>query len=577
MAYYVSPSGNDSNPGTAALPFLTLARAVEETRTKGRDKAIILGGGAYDNTCIVLDERDSGLFIAAGEGEPLLRGGVKVGGWQNEGGDLYSLRLPPAAPADGRVLEINGKLKPRSRFPKSGFAKHLSRFDSPWLSTSGGGFVDMPTEAQRGQLIYSPGEIPKDFDWRDTEISVMHRWDESFVCVREHDPDRHTVLFSTLCGSPPGSFEVYDFAVWNSAWGMEPGHWRVDKSARVIYYRALQGEDMNTACTYIPLYDSIIKINGPVNGLTVKGVTFMTTTAPTADIKYIRERIPNTFGAAGVTGAIDSAGSLSNCVFSGLCFYNIGGWGIRLNGENSDVTVHGCLVKDAGAGGIRIKTGKNCAVSGNRVDNTGLVHYSSIGIYANGCDIIENHVSNSTYSGICGSGIGREKIIRNRVNTAMTVLDDGAGIYATFGNNGVMSNNIVENVPLPGFPYYQRHGLYIDEQANGWIVEGNITINCPSAMLSHMNDKGGNTLRNNVFASYDGDVTLSLIRCNEHRLEGNTFHAAGALTIAGRKGAISVFEGNRLYSAQGQINQIHVSDDYTRAQPAAFSSPNPLD
>jgi hypothetical protein len=435
----------------------------------------------------------------------------------------------------------------------------------------------MPTEVQRSQLIYNPDEIPKGFDWRDTEITVVHRWDESFVCVREHDPHRHTVKFFALCGNPPGSFEVYDFAVWNSASGMEPGYWRIDKSARVIYYRALPGEDMGSACTYIPLYDSIIKINGPVSGLVIKGLAFMTTSAPTVDMEFVRERIPNTFGAAGVTGAIDGAGSLSESKFSGLSFYNIGGWGIRLNGENSGVTVDACLIKDAGAGGIRIKNGKNCVVTGSRIDNTGLVHYSAIGIYVDGCDIIGNHVSNSTYSGICGGGGEGERIIRNRVNTAMTVLDDGAGIYATFSNKGEMSNNMVENVPPAGLPHYQRHGLYIDEQANGWIVEGNITINCPSAILSHMNDKGGNTLRNNVFANHDGGLFLSFIRCNEHRLEGNTFHAAGAVTFMGRKGAVSVFEGNRLYSAQGRIDQIYMSDDYQRSPPGALGSPNPLD
>jgi len=577
MAYNVSPKGNDGNPGTAALPFLTLARAVEETRAGDQVKSIILCGGNYDNTCVVLDERDSGLSIASGDGEAVLRGGVKAGVWQNEGGDLYSLRLPPEAPVTGRVLEINGKLKPRARFPHSGFVKHLSRFDSPWLSTSAGGFADKPTETQRSGLIYNPDEMPKDFDWRDTEITVMHRWDVSFVCVSGHDPDRHSVAFSPLCGSPPGAFEVYDFAVWNSAFAMEPGHWRVDKSARIIYYRALPEEDMGAACAYIPLYDSIICINGPVSGLSIKGVTFMTTTSPMMEIKFVRERAPNTFGAAGVSGAVESAGSLSDCVFSGLRFRNIGGWGIRLNGENSGVSVEGCLVKNAGAGGILVRNGKNCVVAGNRIDNTGLVHYSAIGIYTGGCMVIENYVCNSTYSGIAAGGDTGASIIRNRVNNVMTVLDDGAGIYTTFGNNGIMSDNIVENVPPAGLSHNQRHGLYIDEQANNWIVEGNITVNCPSAMLCHMNYKGGNTLRNNVFVNHYGDVILSLIRCDNFKLEDNTFHAAGALTFMGKKGAIAVFKGNLLYSAPGVINQVHIDDDYKRLPPSALGSPNPLD
>ncbi|MCL2880551.1 MAG: right-handed parallel beta-helix repeat-containing protein, partial [Treponema sp.] len=551
MAYFISPTGNDLNPGTVTFPFMTLMRAVEETRAS-HDKVIILGGGNYDNIYAVLDERDNGLLISGEKKEAVLRGGVRAGIWQKEGSDLYSLRLPPQAPINGRILEINGELKARTRFPKSGFARHMSKFNIPWLSTSGGVFAEMPEETQRSQLIYNPDEIPADFDWNDTEITVMHRWDESFVCAGKHDPDRHIIEFQTPCGNPPGSFEVYDFAVWNSAWGIEPGHWRIDKNARVIYYRALPGEDMRTVCTYIPLYDSIIRINGAVTDLTIKNITFMTTASPMVGNGFIRDRIPNTYGAVGVTGALDSEGNLTRGTFSGLRFNNVGGWGIRLNGENNDVCIDRCLVQDSGAGGIMIKKGKDCTVTGNRIDNTGLVHYSAIGIYANGCDIIENNISNTTYSGIVsGGGSDGKLIVRNRVNTSMTILDDGAGIYVTFSNKGVMGNNIVENTPPPVLPNYQRHALYIDEQANGWVVEGNITVNCPSALLSHMNYKGGNTIRNNIFINHNGDVILSLIRCNDHRIEDNIFHASGAVTFTGKKGSISAFKGNSIFSARG--------------------------
>src|SRR5947207_12364313 len=65
--YWVSPSGNDDDPGTKQLPFATLERArsaVREARESGAQPApttIWVGGGTYpfDKT-FELDARDSG-------------------------------------------------------------------------------------------------------------------------------------------------------------------------------------------------------------------------------------------------------------------------------------------------------------------------------------------------------------------------------------------------------------------------------------------------------------------------------------------------------------------------------------
>jgi len=577
--FYVSPKGNDNNPGTIDQPFLTLAKAVEETRKSNAEKKIILESGTYDNTHVTLDQRDSGLFIGSlncYKNKPVLRGGIKATGWQHEGGDLYSLKLPLEVPTDTRILEINGSLKPRTRFPQTGFAKHLIEYEVIWLSTSGGGFETMPTDAERNQLVYDPADIPADFDWRDTEVSVMHRWDESLVCVQSHDAANHKIKFSTLCGNPPGSFKVQEFVVWNSAYNMAPGHWRVDKTTRTIYYRALPGESMTNPHTYLPIHNTIIKISDTVKDLKIENLSFSTTVSPLVNIHYHKANMPNTYGTMDIPGAIDSTSTLTNCEFTNLDFNNIGGWGIRLNGENSSINVKKCTVANSGGGGIRIKNGKDSNVIANEVRNIGLVHYSAIAIYISGCNVCENIVENAPYTGISltdGPGTVMEN---NQVRKVMQILNDGAGIYATFGDNGIMRGNIVENIPHTGHPHSQRHGLYIDEQANGWIAEGNITINCTSAFLSHMNYKGGNTIRNNVFASHEGDVMLLLMRCNDHAVAGNTFHAKGAVIFVGNESGITQFEDNNIYSATGKIQQIHVNYDYEWGTPTVMDNPIPL-
>jgi hypothetical protein len=337
---------------------------------------------------------------------------------------------------------------------------------------------------------------------------------------------------------------------------------------------------MQNAETYIPLHDNIIKINGEINGLKIKDIKFMTASAP---------MIPGGFGAMNIPGAIESFYGLEDCSFTGLSFKNIGGWGIKLwgkNGGHKNTSVCNCCVNDAGAGGILLSetgTGNNmltggkngCVISENRIERIGLLYFSGAGIYATRCDIIENILNDLPYTGIVYAGGDGGIISRNKITDVMKVLSDGAGIYVTFCKSTVMKNNFVENAGKIGEYFSQRHGLYFDEHTFDCIAEGNIVINCADALLNHM--VSGNIIRNNIFAVHDGDMVLSFIRCENCRVEENAFHAVGAIIFAGRKNAISTFENNILYSAEKNISQIYIEDDYSRSQAVVFDGKNMLE
>ena len=60
-AYYVSPSGSDSNPGTLAAPFLTLAHAQSVMESAGNPQPIVfLRAGTYPNTALSFSVADDG-------------------------------------------------------------------------------------------------------------------------------------------------------------------------------------------------------------------------------------------------------------------------------------------------------------------------------------------------------------------------------------------------------------------------------------------------------------------------------------------------------------------------------------
>ena len=88
VAVYVSPDGNDTNPGTSSQPLKTLARALDVARTLPPEKArtILLHGGSFYETSVVLTPADSGLVIAAVPGEtPVLYGGKRISSWERDG------------------------------------------------------------------------------------------------------------------------------------------------------------------------------------------------------------------------------------------------------------------------------------------------------------------------------------------------------------------------------------------------------------------------------------------------------------------------------------------------------------
>ena len=89
--YYVALTGNDNNPGTAALPFRTVQRGFNAL-TNGGDTLIIHGGLYRERVSeISKDAPDGNPFIIRpfGDGEVIVDGSTLVTGWTAQGGNIY--------------------------------------------------------------------------------------------------------------------------------------------------------------------------------------------------------------------------------------------------------------------------------------------------------------------------------------------------------------------------------------------------------------------------------------------------------------------------------------------------------
>src|SRR5579872_2494717 len=118
---YVSPSGDDANPGTAARPIRSLSHARDLVRGRNgamtADLTVYLSSGTYRLTePLALDARDSGsgghnvVYTAASADQiPVISGAIQIGGWKlvDKARNLWSAAAP-AELKNSRQLYVDG-------------------------------------------------------------------------------------------------------------------------------------------------------------------------------------------------------------------------------------------------------------------------------------------------------------------------------------------------------------------------------------------------------------------------------------------------------------------------------------
>jgi hypothetical protein len=129
----------------------------------------------------------------------------------------------------------------------------------------------------------------------------------------------------------------------------------------------------------------------------------------------------------------------------------------------------------------------------------------------------------------------------------MLELHDGGGIYCFGGKNLILRGNYIHDIIDTGG--YGASAYYLDEQSEGCLVEGNLSVNVMRPSHNHM--ARGNTIRNNVFVN-DGDLRLTWPKSSDYRFEKNILWAKGKIVFDNREG-ITTLAGNVLHSDAGKV------------------------
>jgi hypothetical protein len=557
-------------PGTAdgQSRYETLTEAVEAARSRREGavtcRIVVAGGTHFITTPVCLDARDSGLSIEGAPGETaILCGGRPIAGWRVAEDGLWVAEVPKVREGgwNFRVLIMNGRWCDRARWPEEGWHQHRNEAAAApaWQRESGTSYdyADFTT------LVYDPADLGANFDPRNAEIRVYHSWDESLVRVLAVDPAAHTLTLHPPCIYPPGTFAHREYVIFNTRDGLtRPGQWLLDRTAGQVVYWPLPGERPEEAEAVAPYAESILQLHGsdeaPVRDVVIRNLTFTATRSYLTN-ENLRDLVaPSNAELAesmGIGGR-NSAGAISlqhaqHCTLAGLALRQIGGQAIKAR-DVRGLRVLGCQVADIGAAGIALRHGQTIELMDNRLERVGRLFPSTNGIIVSDADhvsIHHNEIHETPYVGISLNTCRHGSICSNRISRVMQEIDDGAGIYLSFGEHIIMrANHVSDLTDSVRYERNIRHAYYFDVGCKHGLLQGNLAERCSSFSHTHMAEHI--TICDNVFIA-DGHGAISFRRSSDCHFVRNIVQVEHDLTLHDVEAQI--VDRNVLFTRQGRL------------------------
>ncbi|MEG1585588.1 MAG: right-handed parallel beta-helix repeat-containing protein [Bacteroidales bacterium] len=291
---WLSPTGNDQNPGTRQMPKATLTAALRQAREWRRLQNpditgginIYLQGGTYPlyEAVFVRPEdsgtKDSPTIITGVEGhQAVLSGGVNIPNWKKNG-KLWVADVPEfnGRPLDFRQLWINGRKAVRAR--------DVSDFEQMYRILS--------NDPER-RILWVPAQaVKKIAKSRHAEMVLHEMWCVANLriksieiagdsaAVRFHDPESR-IQFEHPWPRPMVTTDGHNSAFYlTNAKELldEPGEWFHDIHTRKLYYYPLAGEQIEQAV--VPAVETLVQVTGtldrPVEHIQFRNLTFSHTT-----------------------------------------------------------------------------------------------------------------------------------------------------------------------------------------------------------------------------------------------------------------------------------------------------------
>ena len=344
VEFYVSPSGNDANPGTRERPFASLEHArhiISNRADRSEPVTVFLAGGVYYlQDTLVFQAADSGTknatvtYTALAGQTPVISGGQKLHlTWSPYKNDIMQAAVPPGTTAD--QLFVNGWRQIMARYPN--FDPNAAQFNgtaadafsasraSRW-SDPNGGFMHAMHSALWGDMHYLiTGKNAQG------NLTYVGGWQNN----RQSQPHRRYRFVENI-------FEELD----------APGEWFLNTKTSTLYFYPPTEINLNTATIEIVRLRHLVEFRGtqkePVRFITLQGITFRQTARTFMDNK---EPLLRSDWTTYRGGAIFFNGA-ENCSIKEAAIDQVGGNAVFVNKYNRRITIKDSIISEAGANGV---------------------------------------------------------------------------------------------------------------------------------------------------------------------------------------------------------------------------------
>lgn len=547
VVYFVSSSsGLDTNPGTQALPFRTIARVNQlQNSLNPGDKILFQCGDVWRGEALILTRSGSAgnpieysSFPTGCVNQPVLNGTQPVAGWSAWSGNIYASDLTAGQnagkfPADG----INQLFRDGSRLT-------LGRW--PDLDSGDGGYATV--DAQPDSTHLTDAQLPAG-NWIGGVVHLkVIRWSMVNRMVTGRNGQTLQLNTSTVCPYT-ANCAGWGYFINNSLLTLDrDGEWYYDKASRKVYLYSTDNPNTHLIeGSLVPTNNSENlgainlgrQLSSPVTNLLINnfkitgwykhGIASPTNLTPdeNAYITLENNQIIDVdadginlftwvFGSANDDWRGGNHISILNNLIQGANHFGI-------HTPSRDTSVEGNIIRNIGLIENLNESGMGCGMDGNEgsctEDGAGLrIYFSSKGLSGYNFTVRYNRFERIGANGVMIFGYGNT--VQYNVFAENCYAKGDCGAVNTFGGSSLasspvhditLSHNIIKQTigntdgTHPNFRPLFAFGLYIDQNSRSVTADANTILSSTVHGILYQNSSGSVT--NNVVV---GNVTGSL-------------------------------------------------------------------